>query len=141
LAVPTTGPEKTRHTSACNVIERIFGVLKQQFKILLLPPAYNMDIQGQLPATLCALHNFILANEVDAVSDCSMGRLDDDNIISCHDEALFQDTSNELAEGDMDDRRDAIAKNMWEDYQRRLAARISDEEDEDNSSDGDGDGG
>jgi hypothetical protein len=114
-------------------------VLKQRFKILLLPPAYNMDIQGRLPAALCALHNFILANEVDAVSDCSMGRLDDDDIISSHNEALFQDTSDELAEGDMDDRRDAIAKSMWEDYQRRLAARISDE-DEDNSSDGDGDG-
>jgi hypothetical protein len=39
----------------------------------------------------------------------------------------------------MDDRRDVIAKSMWEDYQRRLAARVSDE-DEDNSSDGDGDG-
>jgi hypothetical protein len=112
-------------------------VLKQRFKILLLPPAYNIDIQGRLPATLCALHNFILANEVDAVGDCSMGRLDNDDINSCHDEALFQDTFNELAEGDMDDRRDAIAKSMWEDYQGRLAARISDE---DNSSNGDGDG-
>jgi hypothetical protein len=37
----------------------------------------------------------------------------------------------------MDDRCDAIAKSMWEDYQCRLAARISDE---DNSSDGNGDG-
>jgi hypothetical protein len=49
-----------------------------------------MDIQSQLPATLCVLHNFILANEVDAVGDCSMGRLDDDDINSCHDEALFR---------------------------------------------------
>jgi hypothetical protein len=57
-----------------------------------------MDIQGQLPAALCALHNFILTNEVDAVSDCSMGRLDDDAINSWHDEALFQDTFDELAE-------------------------------------------
>jgi hypothetical protein len=39
----------------------------------------------------------------------------------------------------MDDRYDVTAKSMWEDYQCRLAARISDE-DEDNSSDGDGDG-
>jgi hypothetical protein len=99
-----------------------------------------MDIQGRLPAALCALHNFILANEVDAVGDCSMGRLDNDDINSCHDEALFQDTFDELAEGDMDDRCDAIAKSMWEDYQCRLTAGILDEEDEDNSSDGDGDG-
>jgi hypothetical protein len=98
-----------------------------------------MDIQGQLPATLCALHNFILANEVDAVSDCSMGRLDNDDINSCHDEALFQDTFDELAEGDIDDRHDAIVKSMWADYQCRLAARILDK-DEENSSDGDSNG-
>jgi hypothetical protein len=52
-----------------------------------------------------------------------MGRLDDDNINSCHDKAYFQDTFNELAEGDMDDRCEVIAKSMWEDYQHRLAAR------------------
>jgi hypothetical protein len=69
-----------------------------------------------------------------------MGRLDNDNINSCHDEALFQDTFDELAEGDMDDRRDAIVKSMWEDYLCRLTARISDEEDEDNSSNGNGNG-
>jgi hypothetical protein len=67
-----------------------------------------------------------------------MGRLDDDNINSCLDEALFQDTFNKLAEGDMDDRCDVIAKSMWEDCQCRLAARIL--EDEENSSFGDGDG-
>jgi hypothetical protein len=55
-----------------------------------------MDIQGQLPATLCALYNFILENKVDAVSDCSMGRLDDDNINSCYDEALFKTPSRSL---------------------------------------------
>jgi hypothetical protein len=40
----------------------------------------------------------------------------------------------------MDDRRDVIAKSIWEDYQHRLTARISDKEDEDNSSDGNGNG-
>jgi hypothetical protein len=67
-------------------------------------------------------------NEVkDAVSDCSRGRLDNDDINSCHDEALCQDTFNELAEGDMDDRCNVIAKSMWEDYQCRLTDRILDE--------------
>jgi hypothetical protein len=59
-------------------------VLKQHFKILLLPPAYNIDIQGRLLTALCAIHNFILANEVDAVSGCSMGRLDNDDIMIRH---------------------------------------------------------
>jgi hypothetical protein len=49
------------------VIERTFGVLKKhfKFKILLLPPAYGMDIQARIPAALCALHNFIREHESD----------------------------------------------------------------------------
>jgi len=47
-----------RHASARNVIERIFGVLKRRFQILLLAPEYNRDIQARIPAALCAIHNF-----------------------------------------------------------------------------------
>ena len=48
-----------RHAQARNVIERIFGVLKQRFRILLLPPHYPLDFQACIPAALCALQNFI----------------------------------------------------------------------------------
>jgi hypothetical protein len=48
---------------AHNVIECTFGVLKEHFKILLLPPAYSMDIQAWIIAALCALHNFIREHE------------------------------------------------------------------------------
>jgi hypothetical protein len=44
---------------ARNVIERIFGVLKQRFRILLLPPHYPLDFQARIPVALCALQNFI----------------------------------------------------------------------------------
>jgi hypothetical protein len=47
------------HAQARNVIERIFGVLKKRFRILLIGPEYDMTIQAQIPAALCALHNFI----------------------------------------------------------------------------------
>jgi hypothetical protein len=47
------------HAQACNVIEHIFGVLKQHFQILLLPPCYPLDFQPHIPAALCALQNFI----------------------------------------------------------------------------------
>lgn len=52
------------HTSACNIIEHIFGVLKHQFCILLLAPEYSMDIQAQIPTTLCAIHNFICEHDL-----------------------------------------------------------------------------
>ena len=48
-----------RHAQGRNVIERIFGVLKQRFRILLLPPRYPLDFQPRIPVALCALQNFI----------------------------------------------------------------------------------
>ena len=48
-----------RHASACNVIERIFGIIKCHFQILVVPPEYQMKEQVMIPPTLCALHNFI----------------------------------------------------------------------------------
>jgi DDE superfamily endonuclease len=47
------------HAQACNVIERIFGVLKQCFRILLLLPCYPLDFQPCIPVALCAPQNFI----------------------------------------------------------------------------------
>jgi hypothetical protein len=46
------------HASAQNVIERIFGVLKRHFCILLIAPEYGLDIQAWIPSALCAIHNF-----------------------------------------------------------------------------------
>jgi hypothetical protein len=48
-----------RHASAHSVIERIFGILKQHFRILQLPPEYDMSVQALVPPALAALHNFI----------------------------------------------------------------------------------
>jgi len=52
-----------RHAQARNVIEHIFGVLKQRFRILLLPPHYPLDFQPCIPAALCAFQNFIQEND------------------------------------------------------------------------------
>ncbi|KAF9063940.1 hypothetical protein BDP27DRAFT_1173299, partial [Rhodocollybia butyracea] len=51
------------HAQACNVIERIFGVIKKCWVVLVLPPKYDMDLQARLPASLAALHNFILDHD------------------------------------------------------------------------------
>ena len=47
------------HVSAHNVVEWIFGILKQHFRILCIPTDYNMGIQALIPSGLAALHNFI----------------------------------------------------------------------------------
>ena len=57
-----------RHAQARNVIEHIFGVLKQHFRILLLAPAYSIEIQTRIPASLAAIHNFIKVHSPQATT-------------------------------------------------------------------------
>src|ERR1700736_3612115 len=59
------------HSSACNVIKEIFGVLKCRFRILLLAPEYSLEIQAQIPAALAAIHNFIQSHDPDDNEPCA----------------------------------------------------------------------
>lgn len=97
---------------------------------MLLAPEYDSGVQARIPAALCVIHNFIRQ------SDPSEGRLPSD-----------LDSSRARGEEDEDDndadrlntshdghdtRRDNIAAEMWDDYQRVLQERgMVDEEDED----------
>ena len=102
-----------QHASACNVIERIFGVLKRRFRILLLAPEYSLQIQARIPAALCAIHNFItIHNPADdmtlTVDD------DDDNAPFDHDHEASTAASTEIDTPSM--KRDCIAQVMWDNY-------------------------
>jgi hypothetical protein len=88
------------------VIERVFGVLKKRFRILLLPPEYDLEIQAQIPAVLCALHNFVLTH---------------DSIDVMNDEENEADTNNNKPVVNPSEWRDRIAEAMWNDYQAILA--------------------
>ncbi|KAF9007143.1 hypothetical protein BDQ17DRAFT_1462191 [Cyathus striatus] len=41
-------------------MERVFGVLKKKWGILVCPLHFSMEIQAMAPPAMCALHNFIL---------------------------------------------------------------------------------
>src|SRR5437773_5181133 len=48
-----------RHSSLRNAIERIFGVLKNRFKLLTRQLEHPFSIQVQLVNAICCLHNII----------------------------------------------------------------------------------
>ena len=50
-----------RHAQLRNIIERIFGVLKERFKILTLPRFFKIDAQVKVAAALCVLHNILVS--------------------------------------------------------------------------------
>jgi hypothetical protein len=106
-----------RHASALNVIERIFGILKRHFRILLLPPEYSMEIQAQIPPALCALHNFIRhydPTEVDDYADAADLAADRANGAEIGDLATRAISTAERNR--MSLKRDQIAQDMWHSY-------------------------
>ena len=85
-----------------------------------------MHIQARVPAALCVVHNFIRHFDVDAFNNLEV---DWDYMRFIEDGELPPDAGNkdpvqeEQAGGDAAERRDAIARAMWEDYIAELARR------------------
>lgn len=103
-----------RHSSARNVVERIFGVVKKRWTILMRPPEYSMTIQVRIFPALAAIHNFIRIHDTEDIHDF------DDEICDPHPSARTGQLATSLvspAERERAaDRRDEIAQQMWDDY-------------------------
>ena len=67
-----------QHAKAQNVIERSFGVIKWQFKILVILPEYSRDVQAWLFSALVVIHNFI--HEWDPIKITDILPPSDDNV-------------------------------------------------------------
>ena len=48
-----------RHSQARNVVERIFGVTKRHFRLMVAAPEYSLETQTKIVPAICVLHNFI----------------------------------------------------------------------------------
>jgi hypothetical protein len=129
-----------RHVQAHNIIERIFGVIKKWWHILIMPPSYDMKIQAHIPAALAALHNFILEHDPDdrvnlEVWNPSPGGTVDPDLVAAlwlqGELATERCTSEELEVGAR--LCDHIANKMWVQYKEILCEgqEDSDEEEED----------
>jgi hypothetical protein len=115
---PTTPQElfNLRHASAQNIVERIFGILKNRFAILQHNPSLTPKVQAHLPAALAALHNLICKYDPD-VLEYDLDELDPE---------FQEDDEGELAKGppkraekrDVEKRRDEMANEIQ--YQQVL---------------------
>lgn len=118
-----TKPEELynlRHASARNVIERIFGVLKRRFRILVYPAEINMDYQAAIPAALAAIHNFIRIHDPDEIEGFAES---DDQERGFVGGDLASGQTRPAEKRRANTRRDKIAADMWAQYQAELQAR------------------
>jgi len=124
-----------RHAQARNVVEHIFGVLKQRFRILLLPPHYPLDFQARIPVALCALQNFIQEIDHDegaiptdlhqAAHTPFPSDIDDD-----YDGGFIVEDDDE-ANSEVKLRRKNIANEMWKSYLDYIADAETTDSDDD----------
>jgi hypothetical protein len=115
-----------RHASARNIVERIFGILKNRFAILRSNPNLDVDTQAKLAPALAAIHNVI--REYDDID--IMAQLDEDVDYNSGIEEpsagagdLAQGPARTAERRQSDARRDRIAGEMWQQYQAELHRR------------------
>ena len=106
-----------RHSQAQNVIEHIFGVVKQQFRLMVAAPEYSLETQTKIVPALCALHNFICVynpEEKMGLEELSAWTLRRSSEDFCHQGVSAQEKAR------ANTKRDDIAKEMWRQYQEHL---------------------
>ncbi len=95
-------------------------MLKQRFRILLLPPQYPLDFQARIPAALCALHNSICQTDLDEgelPTDQSQRPYEPYTVGRNYSDSLIPEADDDSEFGK---RRLNIANQMWESYQNYL---------------------
>lgn len=117
-----------RHSSARNVVERTFGVLKARFAILSGKgrEGFSIFTQVKLVYALTALHNFMNmhgANPFDEATELERtGELGGDNIVPR--------PSTEIDDRDMEQRRIEISEMVWEGRGSRIVRQQPQENEE-----------
>lgn len=115
-----------RHSSLRNVVERVFGVLKNRFHILEKRPRYDKATQVRLVYALVALHNFIRrTNAEDTLFKDELSRMERDVLLPQRYDMFNQKPTRSVdrQEKEMDRFQDTMAADMWEGYKHNLATQ------------------
>ncbi|KAG2039889.1 hypothetical protein BDR03DRAFT_859121, partial [Suillus americanus] len=103
------------HAMLENVIKRIFGVLKNCFRILLLPSHFNMEVQACIPPALCLVHNVIHVHDPDDMLEYCQVNLNFNQQLS-DTGTLAEGAPTEESHTRSHNCRETIAHHMWADY-------------------------
>ena len=110
-----------RHSSLRNAIERIFGVLKNRFKILTQQLEFPFLVQVKLVKALCCLHNIIRLIGGDDIFDEEWDANEILSDISNNDNVSRRAITIAQA-SEAKAKRDEIATRMWTNYCRNYRA-------------------
>jgi hypothetical protein len=101
------------HSSLRNVVERIFGVVKKRFPVLVKMNSFEFPFQCTLVNCAVMLHNFLHLNQKyeDIFYIIDDNRVDDADEGAEEAEALPQGNARALIEW-----RDGIARQLWQSY-------------------------
>lgn len=116
-----------RHAQARNVIECIFGIVKERWVILIHLSQFDMDVQARIPPALAAIHNFIREHDPDEIREFADVTFDPNPGFVNHDHGTLANGRMTRADKERADvKRDEIAQGMWEQYQEFLQERGED---------------
>jgi hypothetical protein len=100
-----------------NVIERIFGVVKRRFRLLVVAPEYDLRTQAKMVPAICVLHNFIHIHDNDDLPEVhQVPGANHGVVVTGGVEGLGGDISS-AERNQASELRDSIAKAMWDSYQ------------------------
>ena len=110
-----------RHSSLRNVIERIFGVIKKRFPILVVMKSFDFPFQCDIVICALLVHNFVRMNqlyedEFDNVDVPADNQNEDDDTDGVDENNIYVNAA-------LNQWRDGIATEMWDAYQILLQER------------------
>ena len=100
-----------QHSTLCNVVECIIGILKHHWKILQLAPEYSMQVQVDLVLALTAVHNYI---QIQAEIEALKTEIEDVKVSQeLSTNSIFEENSTSSI---MNRKQQKMSQNMWRDY-------------------------